>query len=122
MKYIRQLSIILSISFLAELLEYFIPLPIAASIYGLVFLLIGLMTKIIQLDQVEDTANFFVDNISILFIPATVGIITSADSLKEMLIPLCVISVLSTFLVMAVTGRVTQKMLRKKKEKKSPQS
>ena len=44
MKYVKQFSIILGISFLAELLEILIPLPIAASVYGLVIMLVGLIT------------------------------------------------------------------------------
>ena len=44
MKYVKQFSIILGISFLAELLEILIPLPIAASVYGLVIMLVVLCT------------------------------------------------------------------------------
>ena len=50
MKYVKQFSIILGISFLAELLEILIPLPIAASVYGLVIMLVGLITKLIPLE------------------------------------------------------------------------
>ena len=53
MKYVKQFSIILGISFLAELLEILIPFPIAASVYGLVIMLVGLITKLIPLEKVE---------------------------------------------------------------------
>ena len=53
MKFMRQLAIIMSISFIAELVEYLIPLPVAASIYGLVLMLLGLVTKVIPLHKVE---------------------------------------------------------------------
>lgn len=113
MKYLKQLSIILTISFIAELMEYLIPIPVAASIYGLILMLIGLMTKLIPLEKVEGAADFLVENMAIFFIPPTVGIMTSVDALKEMLIPLCVISVVSTILVMVFTGRVSQAILRR---------
>ena len=58
MKYVKQFSIILGISFLAELLEILIPLPIAASVYGLVIMLVGLITKLIPLEKVETAADF----------------------------------------------------------------
>lgn len=108
MKFIKQLLIIISISFIAELMEFMIPIPVAASIYGLILMLIGLTTKIIPLEKVEGAADFLVQIMPILFIPPTVGIMTTVDVLKEMLIPLCIISVVSTILIMAVTGRVTQ--------------
>ena len=67
MKYVKQFSIILGISFLAELLEILIPLPIAASVYGLVIMLVGLITKLIPLEKVETAADFLVDAMSIMY-------------------------------------------------------
>ena len=100
MKYVKQFSIILGISFLAELLEVLIPLPIAASVYGLVIMLVGLITKLIPLEKVETAADFLVDAM------------VSVDALKEMLLPICVITVVSTVLIMIVTGRVSQHIIR----------
>lgn len=113
MKFVRQLAVILSISFIAELMEYLIPLPVAASIYGLVLMLIGLITKIIPLKAVEGAADFLVEILPILFIPPTVSIMTSVDALREMLIPLTVISVVTTVLIMVITGRVAQSIIRR---------
>ena len=113
MKFIKQLSVILTISFIAELMELLIPIPVAASIYGLVLMLIGLITKIIPLEKVEGAADFLVEIMPVLFITPTVGIMTSVEALQQMLVPLCVISVVSTVLIMVVTGRVAQGIIRK---------
>lgn len=113
MKFVKQLSIILSISFVAELMEYLIPIPVAASIYGLVLMLAGLVTKVIPLDKVEGAADFLVEAMPVMFIPPTVGIMTSVEALKQMLVPLTVISVVSTLLIMAVTGCVAQSIIRR---------
>lgn len=112
MEFIKQLGVILFISFTAEAMEYFIPLPIAAGMYGLVLMLAGLFSGIITLDKVEDAAVFLVEILPILFIPPTVGIMTSMEEIKQMLLPLGVISVFSTLLVMVVTGRVAQRIMR----------
>lgn len=112
MKFIKQLALILTISFIAELMEYLIPIPVAASIYGLVLMLIGLVTKVIPLEKVEGAADFLVEIMPILFIPPTVSIMTSVDAIKAMFIPLVVISVISTILIMVVTGRVSQFIIR----------
>ncbi len=116
-KYIKQVCIILTICLIAELMEYLIPLPIAASIYGLVLMLIALLTKIIPLREVEGVADFLTENMAIMFIPPTVGIMASVEEMKKMLMPLIVISVVSTLLIMAVTGLVTQAIIRRKKLK-----
>lgn len=113
MKFIKQLSVIMAVSFVAELMEYLIPIPVAASVYGLVLMLIGLMTRIIPLEKVESAADFLVEIMPILFVPPTVSIMTSVEEMKQMLIPLCVISVVSTILIMVVTGRVSQSIIRK---------
>lgn len=117
MKFIKQLSVILTISFIAELMELLIPIPVAASIYGLVLMLIGLITKIIPLEKVEGAADFLVEIMPVLFITPTVGIMTSVEALQQMLVPLCVISVVSTVLIMVVTGRVAQGIIRKDNNK-----
>ena len=48
MKYVKQFSIILLITFVGELLHYLIPLPIPASVYGLVLMLIALQTGLVK--------------------------------------------------------------------------
>ena len=114
MKYIKQIAIILGICLIAEVLEYLIPLPIAASIYGLILMLTALMTKIIPLKEVENVADFLTGNMTILFIPSTVGIMACVDEMKKMLVPLLVISVVTTLIIMAVTGWVSQGIMYRK--------
>lgn len=107
-KLIRQLAIIMTISFMAELLELLLPLPVTASIYGLVLMLVALVTKLVPLEKVEKAADFLVELLPILFVPSTVSIIANVDALREMLIPLVVICLVTTALIMAVTGRTAQ--------------
>ncbi len=112
MKYVKQLMIIFSISFIAEVLEYLIPLPIAASVYGLVLMLAALITKIIRLEQVERATDFLIEIMPIMFVPPTVSIMTNFAVLQEILIPLTLICVVTTVVVMAVTGHAAQFLMR----------
>ncbi len=107
-KLIRQLAIIMTISFMAELLELLLPLPVTASIYGLILMLVALVTRLVPLEKVEKAADFLVELLPILFVPSTVSIIANVDALREMLIPLVVICLVTTVLIMAVTGRTAQ--------------
>ena len=117
MKYIKQICIILSICLLAELMERLLPLPVAASMYGLVLMLLALMTKVVKLKDVEDVADFLTGNLAIMFVPPIVGVMASIDEMKKMLVPLFVISIVTTLLIMSVTGWVTQAIMRKKGNK-----
>lgn len=117
MKYIYQFAIILLVSALGELLKYFIPLPIPASIYGLVLMLIALMTGIIKLEKIEATADFLLDIMTIVFIPGGVGLITAWEPIKAMLVPAMVIIIATSVLMIGVTGAVTQLMIHLKSKK-----
>ena len=113
MLYLRQFCIILFVSFLGELLHVMIPLPIPASVYGLVLMLLALCTGIIKLNQVKETAGFLIEIMPVMFIPAAVGLLDSWPFLRPVWIPFIVITLISTVIVMAVTGQVTQKMIQK---------
>lgn len=112
MKYFRQFGIILAVTFIGEILKYIIPLPIPASIYGLILMLIILKTKIISLEQVKETGTFLIEIMPLMFIPAAVGLLVSWDILKSIWIPVIIITILTTVIVMIVTGKVTQFMIK----------
>lgn len=108
MKFLKQLSIIMGVSFLAEIMEYLIPLPVAASIYGLALMLTGLITGVIPLEKVEGAADFLVEIMPLVFVPPTVSLIANMEALAQMAAPLLAICTVTTILVMGVTGRTAQ--------------
>lgn len=118
MKFIKQFGIILFFSFLGEVCKYLIHLPIPASIYGLVLLLIALLTKLIDVEQIKDASYFLIEIMPLMFIPAAVGILNSWGVLKAIWIPISIITVATTIIVMAVTGRMTQFVIRMEKRRK----
>ncbi len=112
MKYLKQFLIIILVSCIGELLYYLLPLPIPATIYGLVLMLGLLILKIVPLDAVKETAEFLVEIMPVMFIPAGVGLIVYWPQLKEFLLPICVIMIVSSILVMLVTGKVSDLLIR----------
>ena len=121
MKFIKQFGIILTISFAGEILNYLIPLPIPASIYGLVIMLPCLRFGLIPVSAVRDTSYFLIEIMPLMFIPAAVGLITSWNAIRRNLPAYAVITVITTFLVMLVSGHVTQFVLRHGKKEDLPQ-
>lgn len=116
MKYIYQIGIIGGISFISEVLYVLLPLPVPASVYGLMILLALLLTGVVKLEQVEETADWLLKIMPLLFIGPSVGLITAADAVKGQIIPLVVMCALSTVGVMIVTSLTAQAMIRRKKE------
>ena len=117
MKYLKQFGIIIAISFLGELLRSLIPLPIPASIYGLVLMLLALQTRVIALDKVKDTAKLLIEIMPLMFIPAAVELMESWVVLKDILVPVIIITLVSTVAVMVVSGWATQGMIRREQKK-----
>ena len=117
MKYIKQVAIIFAVTCVGEILKYFIPLPIPASIYGLVIMIILLATKMVKLEQVKDVADFLIEIMPLMFIPAGVGIIVSWKQVRGIILPVCVTVFITTCLVMIVTGKVTDFMVSRKEKR-----
>ncbi|MBO5144150.1 MAG: CidA/LrgA family protein [Lachnospiraceae bacterium] len=125
MKYLKQFLVILFISFIGEILKEVLPLPVPASIYGMIILFVGLAAGIIKLEAVRETGKFLIEIMPVMFIPAGVGLMSSWGVLKPMLVPVSVVTVVVLIAVMAVTGRVSQAVIRhgnhsvKKEEEKA---
>lgn len=112
MKYVFQFCRILLVCLLGEVLAYVLPLPIPASVYGLVLLLAALKLGVLRLEQVKEAGNFLIGILPLLFVPAAVGVMDLWEELGAMLVP-CLIAVIPvTLLVMGVSGRVTQRARR----------
>ena len=107
MKFLIQFLIIIAFSFLGELLHYCLPLPIPASIYGIVALFAAL-----------ETSGFLIAIMPVMFVPAAVGLIDSWKVIGDSWLQYIVVTVLSTFIVMMVSGYATQLVIRKGKNNK----
>ncbi len=117
MKYIIQFEIILAISLIGELLNRFIPLPIPASIYGMTILFIALCTGAIKLSAVKETGKFLILLMPLMFIPAAVGLLEYWEIMKGFLTAIIVISLISTLAIIAVSGHITQFIIKLKERR-----
>ena len=117
MKYMKQVLIILAFTGLGEALAYLIPLPIPAAIYGLVLMLCALLTGVLKIRQVQESANFLISVMPILYVPICVRILEYWGVISQNAAAILSITVLSTFLVFAVGGLVTQAIMKKKEGK-----
>ena len=119
MKLLKQFLIILFVSFLGEILNYLIPLPIPASIYGILIMFLALELHIIPLSSVKDAGRFLIEIMPVMFIPAAVGLLNAWNILKPNWIIYTVIMFATTFIVMILSGKVTQAVIRKGKKRET---
>lgn len=113
MKYLKQFCVIIAFTFAGEILHKLIPLPIPGGIYGIILLFAALRLGLVRLDQVKETAELLVSLMSVMFIPAVVGILNIQDLVRQKWPLYLLVLVLTTFIVMAVSGLVTQMVRRK---------
>lgn len=112
MKILRQVVIILGILLLGEGIRVMTGITIPGTVIGMVLLFIALMTKLIKLDQIEQVSKFLLDHLAFLFVPAGVGLINSLDVIGSSWLPILVIVLVSTVVVIGVTGWTVQLLKR----------
>ena len=102
---------------LGEVLAALIPFPIPAAIYGLVLMLIALLTGLLKPDHIKEASSFLISVMPVLFVPPAVRILEYWGIVGPNMAAILIIAVFTTFLVFAVSGLVTQFIIKKKGDK-----
>lgn len=119
MKYLMQFSVIAAFSFAGELLHCLIPLPIPAGIYGIILLFAALELKWLKVQAIYETSLFLIVVMPVMFIPAAVGLIEAWEAVKGAWAAYIVVTFVSTFVVMGISGQTTQFIIKRKKKGKA---
>lgn len=115
MKLLRQFVLILLICFSGQAIQDFFNAPIPGSVIGMVILFIFLCLGIVKLEMIEEITSFLLDHLAFFFVPAGVGLIAVMGLIKANGIYILGVSILTTIVVMVVTGHTVQLMKRGKK-------
>lgn len=116
MRYLFQFGRILAFCFIGEVLHAVLPLPVPASVYGLLLLLLALCSGIVRPEQVRETGLFLTGIFPLLFVPAAAGVMELWAELGAMLLPAVIAIVPVTVLVFAAAGRTTQALIHRKEK------
>ena len=118
MKHLKQIAIILAVSFAGEALHSLIPLPVPGSIYGLLLMLALLMTGVAKIHEVKAVGDWLITLMPIMFVAPTAGLISGFDSYRGFIIPIIVIVLVTTPLTMVVTGKTVEGLMRVEERKR----
>ena len=110
---------ILAFCFLGEVCHAVLPLPVPASVYGLVLLLLALNFRLIRLEDVKEVGVFLTGIFPLLFVPAAAGVMELWAEMGEMLLPIIIAIIPVTVLVMVTAGKTTQALTSRKKNKET---
>lgn len=115
-RYLFQFARILAFCFLGEILHAVLPLPIPASIYGLILLLAALLLGLVKVEQVREVGLFLTGIFPLLFVPAAAGVMELWAEMGQMIAPIVIAIIPVTVLVMAGAGLTTQALAKRSRK------
>ena len=107
---VRGFTLLLLFQLCGEFISRILNLPIPGNVMGMGLLLLALLTNLVDIKRFEDAAEALLSNMALFFVPAGVGVMVYGDLIAAEWLPISVATVLSTFVVMAVTGKLVQKL------------
>ncbi|MBI5974428.1 antiholin-like murein hydrolase modulator LrgA [Staphylococcus canis] len=110
--FLHQVLVMGIVLFISKIIESFMPIPMPASVIGLVLLFILLCTGIVKLGQVESVGTALTNNIGFLFVPAGVSVVNSLGVLSQSPFLIIALIIVSTILLLVCTGFASQLIMK----------
>lgn len=115
LKLLRQLGIIVGVCFAGEFLNTLLGIPIPGNVLGMILLLLLLSTEIVNLEMIDEISKFLLGYLPFFFIPAGVNLLTNLEMMREQWLGIMGVIIISTILVMVVTGITIQFLQRRQR-------
>lgn len=107
-------AILLTFQSIGELLSYSLHLPVPGPVIGMVLLLCYLLVDQGRLlNTIQGTASELLRHLAILFVPASVGVMTQLHRVGHEWLPIMVGTVVSTWVAIATGAWVTRAVMRR---------
>lgn len=107
---IKQCAVLFGFLALGEVLVYLTGIKLPASIVGMLLLTLSLHFRWVKLESVKGLSDFLISNLGFFFVPPGVALMCYFDVIQAEFIPIVVATLVSTILVIWVTGWVHQLM------------
>lgn len=118
MKILTQILLIFSLCLVGELISFFLPFAFPSSIISMLLLLILILVKWINPNQIKEVSEFLLNNMAFFFIPAGVAIIERYEMIRGNILTLLLITIITTavtFLATVYTVIGMMKLMKKGK-------
>lgn len=109
---IGALATLLVLQLLGEALVYLLKLPLPGPVVGMALLLVVLAVRPRQLAALKPTAQNLLQHLSLLFVPAGVGVMLHLRRLGDEALAIGVALMLSTWVGLAVAALVMSRLMR----------
>lgn len=113
---IRQFSILFGCLAVGELVVYLTGIKLPSSIIGMLLLTLLLKLGWVRLEWVKGLCDFLIANLGFFFVPPGVALMLYFNVIRAQFVPIVVATLVSTALVLVVTGWVHQWVRRSTKK------
>jgi holin-like protein len=103
---LKEFCILAGLYLLGEFISSSLGLFVPGNLVGMLLLTLLLFSGFLKVNQIERMADYLLKHLILLFVPAGVGIMVYADSLSGDAAKIIFIVLLSTVLVIGLTGRI----------------
>lgn len=110
--------IILSFSLVGEVLQRLIPVPIPASVYGIVLLFLALCVGIVKVEQVKTVGGFLTSILPVFFVSPVVGILENWAMIQGAVLVIFLLVAASTAMTFVLSGWIAQKAIEREGQRR----
>ena len=114
------ITVLLVYQLVGEIVVVALRLPIPGPVVGMALLFITLIARGCVTEPLRDTANGLLRHLSLLFVPAGVGVMAHLGRLRHEWLPISMSLVASTLVTIAVTALVMRALLGRRERRQKP--
>jgi len=108
MKFLNGVTLLLVYQLTGEILVRLLGLPIPGPVLGMVMLFVTLMIRGSVPDSLSEASSALLSHLSLLFVPAGVGMMTHFGRIADEWLPITLALFLSTVITMVATALIMQ--------------
>lgn len=104
MSFINGVTLLLIYQLIGEVTVLYLALPVPGPVIGLILLFLSLMIRGDSPSSLKQSSNTLLSHLSLLFVPAGVGMMVHLNLITEQWFPILLTLVLSTLITLAATA------------------
>lgn len=112
MKILLQIMLVFTLCMVCDAVSAVLPFIMPGSVLSMIVLFLLLVFHIVRVGQIRGKAEFMQEVMAFFFIPPAVSLMNYFSLLKDILVPLFVISIVSVLLTFVATGWTVQAVMK----------
>lgn len=104
--FLNGITILLAYQLVGEITSRLLQLPVPGPVIGMILLFLTLLLRVSLEKMLDSAATALLSHLSLLFVPAGVGVVVHLDLIGDEWLPISIALVLSTLITLAATALI----------------